>query len=239
MKRFSRYSTRAAGRAPYPYRKSYYRRPRPQDRRLAPAAQRGPAKELKSFDYYDATDRSLVTVANVVGATSMTTGMGVVNIPATGNGFYEVIGNKCQGKSLAIEAEFAQPQTDVSSSTIRLMVVLDRQVNGAFPAIGDILYDNNTGTTFNSAINIANRDRFQVFRDMQFTLDPAQGLTRHYEAYIRLPDLEFVYKAAASRGAIASINSGALYLIAFYVQHAGTTAPSIGNVHCRTRYYDS
>jgi len=203
------------------------------------ASQRGPAKELKSFDYYDAADRSMVTVANVVGTTSLATGMGVVNIPATGNAFYEVIGNKCQGRSLAVEAEFAQPQTDVSSSTIRVMVVLDRQVNGAFPAITDILYDNNTGTTFNSAINIANRDRFQVFRDSQFTLDPASCLTRHYETYIRLPSLEFIYKAAASRGAIVSISSGAIYLMAFYVQHAGTTAPTIGSVHCRTRYFDS
>jgi len=227
-------------RKPYSYRKSYYRRPRAKDfRRAAPAYQRGPPKELKSFDYYDATSRALVTVANVVGAANMATGMSAINIPANGTQFYECTGNKLLARSLAVELELAQPQTDVSSSTVRVMVVLDRQVSGAYPAIGALLYDNNTGTTFNSGVFIANRDRFAILRDFQISLDPAQRLTHHYETFIKLPQLECVYAPAASRGAIGSVNTGGLYLLAFYVQHVGTTAPTVDNVHCRFRYYDS
>lgn len=237
MKRFSRYTTRAAGRAPYPYRKSYYRRPRPQDRAQPAAIYRGVQKELKGVDFKDTTPRDLVTITNVVGATSLTTGMCLLNGIANGTNFFERVGNKVQMKSLAVELELWQPQTDVSSSSVRLLIVYDRQCNGAYPLYSDVLMNGNiAGSDFNSGMNLANRDRFAILRDAQFVLDPAQDLQKHYETFIQRP-LDATY--GTTTAIMSGVSSGAIYIMLFYVQGLGTTAPKCNNLHARYRYWDS
>lgn len=205
-------------------------------RAYVPALQAGPRRELKSKDYGEDTSRTLVTVANVVGAANMATGMTEINASGQGDASYEHIGKNVTLQSIALECDFYQPQTDASASVIRLMVVYDRQPNGAYPAIGDLLANDASAPTFESAINIAYRERFAVLRDCQFTLDTAQGISRHYETYIkRNLDVNF-----ASTGAnIAGIASGAVLLIWFYIQLTGTTAPVCTTHHSRVRYYDS
>lgn len=208
------------------------RRKRP----YVPAVQRGPRRELKSVDFVDAGPRNMVTVANVVGASSLTTGMTLINGTTQGDGAYEHIGKNISVQSVAVEAELTQPQTDASSSTVRLMVVYDRQPNGAYPAIGDLLADNASAPTFNSAINIGYRERFAVLRDFQVTLSPAEKTTYHYETYLKR-QLDTNYSGISN--AIASVGSGSLLLLAFFVQLAGTTVPTVSAVHTRVRYYDS
>lgn len=240
MKRFSRYSTRARGRAPYSYRKSYYRRPRTYGRpaQFTPASAPR-ATELKCVDQHEVELRALVTIANVVGAdNSLITGMTLVNGVAEGATVYQHTGNKVHMHSLALECELTQPQTDVSSSTVRLMLIYDRQSNGAYPAITTLLLNDGLfgATEFNSAININYRDRFLVLRDEQLVLDPAQALSRHYETYMKR-SLEHV--CITGDAAIASVGTGAIYFLAFYVQGVGTTAPKVSNLHARYRFFDA
>lgn len=204
-----------------------------------PAYNRAQKAELKCFDFHVPSSTALVTVGNVVGAYSLATGMSVVNVPSTGALPYNQVGNKIDCQSLAVEAELLQPQTDVSSSTVRLIVVYDRQPNGAYPLITDLLYDNATAVTFNSAISISGRDRFKMLRDCQIVLDPASCLAKHYETYIKLGSLASSYAFSPNVDNITTITSGAIYLIMFYVQHVGTTAPKFDSVHTRLRYYDS
>lgn len=211
--------------------------PRPMRRRpYVPAIQAGPRRELKSVDYGESTTRTLVTVANVLGAANIATGMTQINASNQGDASYEHIGKNASITSIALEADFYQPQTDVSSSAIRLMVVYDRQPNGAYPAISNLLADNASAPTFESAINIGYRERFGVLRDYQFTLDPAMGLSHHYETYIKRA-LAINFSGTANN--IASIASGAIYLVWFYIQLTGTTAPVCIAYHSRCRYYDS
>lgn len=221
-----------------PYRALGQRTRQPYQRRqpFVPAALAGPRRELKAVDVGDGTSRTLVTVANVVGAANLATGLTLINGSNQGDASYEHIGKNASGQSIALEAEFYQPQTDVSSSAVRLMIIYDRQPNGAYPAIGDILADNASAPTFDSAINIGYRERFLVLRDCQFTLDPAQSLSHHYETYCkRQLDINF----SGTSNAIASVASGAIYLLCFYVQLTGTTAPLMLTHHSRFRYYDS
>ena len=226
-------------------RKSFLYRPRRQARsaqgprpmrRYVPAMQVGPRRELKSVDAVDATPRALVAVASVVGGSSLATGMTIINGSNAGDASYEHIGKSVSGQSLALECEFSQPQTDASASVIRLLVIYDRQSNGAYPLIGDLLANNASAPTFDAGINIGYRERFAVLRDQQFILDPASALTHHYETYIRKQtDTNYI----GTSNAIASIGSGAIYLVSFYLQLLGTTAPIMVSRHSRFRYYDS
>lgn len=219
-----------------PYKKATRRR-RPYSGPLA-IARASLRPEMKSYDYYDASSRALKLVAAVAGATTMTTGMTAVNIMQGGTTFFSRVGSKYALMSLACECDFSLAQTDASAASIRIMLVYDRQVNGAYPLIDDVLYDNENAVTFNSAIRIANRDRFAVLRDTQTTLDIGSGTARHYETYIKRR-LNVSFKASSANNAIADINVGAIYLMAFYVQLYGTTVPTISSVHCRTRYIDA
>lgn len=210
----SRYSsTRYATRRPS-IRAPVYRRSRRYRRRPMPAAiMRGYSRpELKSFDYSDASANAMVTVANVVGAATMTTGFTCLNVVTNGTEYYQRSGSKLSMTSLAVEADYSLAQTDFSVVVLRIMVIYDRQVNGAYPAIADILSNNNSATvTFNSAINIANRDRFLVLRDCQLTLDPASGLSRHWECYIKRP-LSTSFRTNAYTD-IRALNAGSIYLL--------------------------
>lgn len=224
--------SRVSGRRPTRYtpaRKSYRRS-------YVPALLAGPRRELKAVDSVDATPRTLVAVASVAGAASMATGMTIINGSNAGDASFEHIGKNASGRSLALECEFSQPQTDASASTVRLMVIYDRQPNGAYPSIGDLLADNASAPVFDSAINIGYRERFAVLRDCQFTLDTATGLTRHYETFIKRPlDINYI----GTSNAIASVGSGAIYLVSFFLQLLGTTAPIMVSRHSRFRYFDS
>lgn len=225
-------------RARTPYR-ALAQRPRaayPRRQPFIPALLAGPRRELKSVDVVEATPRNLVAVASVAGASSMATGMTIINASNAGDASFEHIGKNASIQSLALECEFSQPQTDASASTVRLMIVYDRQPNGAYPAIGDLLADNASAPVFNSAINIGYRERFAVLRDCQFTLDTAVGLTHHYETFIkRQLDINYI----GTSNAIASVGSGAVYLVCFFLQLLGTTAPVMVSRHSRCRYYDA
>lgn len=225
--------TRRSIRAP-PVR-SYRRR----YRRSGPRAiMRGiPTPELKARDYTDPTVRAMVLVASVAGTTTMATGLTVLNVVPAGTNYFERIGSKITMMSIAIEADFALAQTDASAAIARIMVVYDRQANGAYPAIGDLLANNASAPAFNSAINLLNRDRFAVFRDTQLSLDTGSGLSRHFECYIKR-SLQCSYKSTANDD-IRDLNAGAIYLCCFYVQQYGTTVPTISAVHSRLRYIDN
>lgn len=194
--------------------------------------------EMKSYDYSDSGSRAMVLVANVVGAATMATGLTCFNIMTVGTSFYSRVGSKYTLMTIAAEADFALAQTDASAVVIRSMILYDRQANGAYPAIGDILANNTSAPAFNSAISIYGRDRFAVLRDTQLTLDPGSGLSRHWECYIKRP-LAVSFKGATANNDITDANVGACYLLCFYVQQYGTTVPTISSVHTRCRYIDS
>lgn len=116
----------------------------------------------------------------------------------------------------------------------RLLIVYDKQPNGAFPIISDILQSRDqTGaatTTYSSEINLDNRARFAIIRDMQFYFPPVTNtagvLTNgpNFPAYddqpfdlnvfVKLKGLQTMFKSPnVDPTTIASITTGALYAV--------------------------
>lgn len=191
--------------------------------------------ELKSVDVATATF-PLGTTAN----------FGVTNVPVEGASFYNRIGRRIRMKSLHINGFITisggNAAALTSPSYARIMVIYDRQANGANPAIADILTSvtaaGATASTVLDGINMNNRDRFSVLMDEKVLLPPIgiNGATpantsslvsmdpnanagdarqgqMNVNRFIKLKGLETHYKATA--GAIADISTGALTLVTF------------------------
>jgi hypothetical protein len=118
----------------------------------------------------------------------------------------------------------------------RVMLVYDRQPNGAFPAIADILYNAPAGAVeYGSGINMTNKSRFSVLRDLRIQVDPTNGDSFVFHTYSKCnAESEF----GADGGTIGDIRTGALYLVAFTGILTGANVISIRNCMTRIRYFD-
>jgi len=191
--------------------------------------------EVKSFDMTIGS-ANMVAVGAVAGTepAAAYTGLTEVNCMAQGATVSQRIGNKVVVKSIHVVAELSSGAA-AATAGIRIALLYDKQPNGAFPAIGDILLDQpaNTGMAL-SSINIANKSRFQFIRDQFVTIDPGVGQEYILKMYCKGRwETEF----ATNTNTIGDIKTGAIYLLMFYTRF-GTAAPALSLCHCRCRYYD-
>jgi len=174
-----------------------------------------------------------------------------------GAGIPNRIGNKIALKSLRFRAAIF-PTGNGAGQVIpyqaRWMIIYDRQPNGVYPLIGDILADitvSNTVTAgdYISSINPTNFDRFIVLCDKMISIGQTQtgtlGLGQTTETsmgideFIKLKGLETMFKSSTAGSPISDITTGALYL---FVQAEGM--PSGSEDWCldckmRLRFYDN
>lgn len=206
-----------------------------------------PAKsvvEIKSVD---------VNQGTLTGNFSTTPTFILLNAMRLGTDFYQRVGRKIVMKSLRVTGIIV-PSGSVatSASYMRMMVVYDKQSNGAAPAITDIITDVNgsgaTGTNSYAGKNLNYRDRFVILRDhamlgpivsaggaiSTYSIDPAAKDNGYLIDWYIPMDHEVVYRADV--GSISDIATGGLYVI-FY----GSTATASWEFQgrARLRYKDA
>jgi len=166
-----------------------------------------------SYPFRDPTTASGITLLNGIQA---------------GAGFYNRIGSRIEMKSLQING-FLGPAVGASSTTpanLRMLIVYDRQPTGALPVISDILQDRlQTGVAITgglSHINLDNRDRFSILRDVRWAMPTttagvltgvASGVGEPWTVnlFLKLKGLGVHYKSTTNPTTIADIATGALY----------------------------
>lgn len=174
----------------------------------------------------------------------------VMVVPLIGAGFMNRLGNRTRGVSIQATGFIAPSGLNgaaTSQQFARIMIIYDRQTNGAVPAIGTILGDTiAAGTTAtptpSSGLNINNRDRFMVLRDRKVLL-PALGAAGatidsnvvtcandlcdkgglNYQEFVKLKGLETLYNTTAA-GTIADISAGSFIILAFCADPAANAA---------------
>lgn len=183
----------------------------------------------------------------------------LVNGVQEGSSFYNRIGRRIAMKSLHLVGSFAFNQgMSTGGEYDRVMLIYDRQPNGAAPTIADVLTDYNnagaTSTTSLSALNMNNSDRFMVLRDIRlatFENDAASPPNALNEAFIdyttnrvnvnefvKLKGLETHYRATTNPAVIGDIATGALWVVTFGSIPVAT-APLDFNFQTRLRYWDT
>jgi len=191
-----------------------------------------------------------------------------LNFIRAGSSFYNRIGRKIELKNLQIECRLNLVDDAAGRnpplSYNRIMIVYDRQTNGAFPSMTDILQDvdqaGTNSTDVMSEINLNNRERFTILRDWRFltpdcstqqvaagnmqmanstTFPDSLGEQQNglWKFFIPLKGLLTQYKADSAPAVIGDIATGGLYLITFGDLAAGNEAFEL-LYSTRLRYWD-
>lgn len=178
----------------------------------------------------------------------------ISGIPIPGTAGDQRVGRSIKMMSLHIRGRIAPSLAGVGAadqSTARIIVLYDRQTNGALPAAADVMMDSTGATGTLTGLNMNNKERFIVLRDRQISLPAigAGGITpaavtsesdlstdkyRNYNEYIKLSGLEQTYIGAAAN--FASIAQGSLFCMLFC--DAATEAWGF-QVGSRLRYEDA
>ncbi len=153
------------------------------------------------------------------------------------------VGRKCVIKSILMKYECFLGETDAAvtfqpNDSFRMLLVLDKQCNGAGPAVLDILET----AEFRGFNQISNKGRFRILKDFQVSLNyqcgasdgagvvSAAGYERSYSFYKKLNiPLEF----SSTTGAISEIQSNNLVLLLISLNGVAGFASRI-----RIRYTD-
>jgi len=219
------------------------------------ASARTGATELKSVDWLPTTAqlpfKTAGTVTFIVG-------------PQEGSGFYNRIGRRIRMKSLELRGMIT-PSAGNAAAVVqqfaRLLIIYDRQTNGAAPTLADVLtdYDNAGATTSSdkSGLNMNNRDRFIVLRDRKLIL-PALGINGATPAavsalqveannqnpglviheFIKLKGLETHFKASSNPTVVGDVATGGLFAVVISSADANATAAWVIALEGRLKYFD-
>lgn len=141
-----------------------------------------------------------------------------------GNGQSDRIGRKMTINSLFINAIARLPNATASTSsdTIRFIVYLDKQANGATATAALLMQDADL-TGFR---NLENSDRFMVLRDVRMDLNHKAGggngttedyaaLNKQFQVKVPTMNTEIVFDNTATDGSMATIRSNNIGVLAF------------------------
>lgn len=181
-----------------------------------------PAQELKAFDVTSTSLHFDVIATPPPFSTS-------INCPINGAELYQRVGRKMYMKSLHLRGFVNNIATSVQDIG-RIIVYYDSQPNGVAPTIQQLLQDSTAAalTSALSEINLQNRQRFKILRDMPVLLpactNNAGVLTNlaypqtsrdnkfHINEFIPLNGLEVVFNGT-NGGTVADITSGAIGIV--------------------------
>ncbi len=173
---------------------------------------RAPAGELKFLDL-DVNDGAVAAQGTIVSGSLPTIAQGVTESTR--------VGRKCTITSINCRYLFNLGLSSVllSAETVRMILVLDKQCNGAAPAILDVLESDN----FQSFNNLANKGRFRTLLDRTVDINPSaaagDGTTNDTagnhvsgDFFIKCK-IPIEYDTTASTGVVSTIRSNNLVFI--------------------------
>lgn len=164
----------------------------------------------------------------------------LLNGVATGTDFTNRIGRRILMKSLYVRGFVFPIDSTVVDNLSRVIIVYDSQVNGAIPAITDILKE----AFSESQINLNNRDRFHILADKTFQMGSVNNTatqayqgspTVHKFKIFKKLNLEVIF--GGTTNLVASIQTGALWMVT--IGNVGANAGSDITATSRVRFIDA
>lgn len=168
---------------------------------------------------------------------STTPNLSLLNGIATGTAASQRVGMKVAIRSMELRGYMRITAGAGVPQMHRLLIVLDRQPNGAAPgAITDIVGSANVI----SLRNLANRKRFKIMYDKvwSFGLFNQGGIEeKHFRAYFKFRRPIIVDFNTGTGGTIADISTNSIYACDIGTVALGATDGQC-NMYCRLRYTD-
>lgn len=141
------------------------------------------------------------------------------------------IGRQIKITRLNIRSVFAI-NTSATMTYIRVIVLIDKQVNQAAFAAADLLYDTSVFDNCVSMINLDNKGRFKILSDRILALSPSNAVGKFI--YNKNMNLPIVYDNTGN--GVADLTSKSLYIC--MVSSEATNTPAV-TMHARVRYVDN
>lgn len=184
------------------------------------------------------TERKFLDVTSAAIAADTTCSFQLLNGIAVQTGPSDRIGNIIQPRSLSLRLKIISP-TAFTVAKVRVLIVLDRQPNGAIFQASDLLADSTQPAE--SFYGLVNRGRFQVLKDLQVMSLPVDSATvgtifRNFGLNLR--GLTTIYKSSGN--GIADISTNSIYAVVCSTASNGGAAnlkPTV-SFYARLRYYD-
>lgn len=183
--------------------------------------------------------KSVDTIAPNNGATqgnfslNTTIQITALNLVTAGSSMWNRIGRKLSMKSVHVRFALTPTGNNAANTGLysRVIVIYDKQPNGALPNASDVLQDQTNGATdqhvtlVTSGINLNNRDRFEVLVDDcrylpggNTSTDAANVVTAtvdqcHWDIFRKLKGRETHFKADSAPAVIGDLSTGSLILL--------------------------
>lgn len=160
----------------------------------------------------------------------------LMNGVAQGTDYTNRVGRKFVNLTVQLEGSIQPLDTTTGPTKCRVMIIYDKQPNGALPAITDVL----SASSSNSFMNLNNRDRFIVIRDINVTIGGISNVAT--QAYAQSPTVEnvSVYKAIkmetindGTGATVGDIQSGSIFLLTIGDQAPGLGGAFVGALRVR------
>lgn len=196
-----------------------------------------PSEELKVKDL-----NLSIEAINTTGTFTLLNGL------QQGSDFTNRVGRKVMWKSLYVRFLVQHDRTSAGAgagvspnSSVRIIIIHDMQTNGATPTVAALL--NSANTT--APLNLDNRDRFKVLMDKFYAMPGVSktatdinsaGNTAFTIKKYRKINFETIFNSGTS-GAVADINSGAVWLFIIGDQASGDNCSTV-NGSVRMRFAD-
>lgn len=194
--------------------------------------------------------------ANVNLQINTTGNVTAMNLVSAGSSFFNRIGRKIEMKSVHFHGNLIfTANAPTQEDYLRVIIVYDRQTNGAVPAVTDILQNTDQqGANTNNAyadVNLNNRERFMIIMDKRISApavtavgllggiqDSAQPVYANINHFKKLGGLLTHFKADSSPAVIGDVATGGLFLLTLGTVAAGSNGYSL-NASWRVRYDDT
>lgn len=176
------------------------------------------AGERKGVDF------DISQASGIVATTSTNANAQCLNLIETGAASYNRVGRKVKLLTLRLKGSVGYGYTSgtgMPASILRMVVVWDKQPNGAtIPVWNDIFGITNQGgaesSTILAPVRYDNMSRFSVVAEHTFEtgadIQTTTGITIPFDKFIKLGGRETVYSSTNNPMTIADIGSGALYV---------------------------
>lgn len=178
-----------------------------------------------------------------------------INLVQSGSGFFNRVGRRIEMQSIQVTGEVNQTETGtLYNDYARILVIYDRQTNGALPSYATIMasYDQSgtASTNYLSGVNPDERERFLVLMDQRLVLPSCPGgtgvtgatdgpaVTFNINRFIKMRNLTTHFKADSSPAVIGDVATGSVYLIGIGRAASGAEGWQ-ANLNVRIRYKDT
>lgn len=126
-----------------------------------------------------------------------------------------------------------QKHASATATSVRILLVMDKQTNGAIYTLADLLEDTSASDNIVSANNLDNKFRFKVLYDKVFNVSNSGESRRKYKIFKKLP-IKIRYDGNA--GDITDITSWSLSLVAIADEATNTPGHTF---FARLRFVDN